>query len=197
MPTSATAEPRSKKITRLPQPKLLTYDDYARLTPPDSGNYELHNGKIIFMASPLTPHQIASSNLHTELGYFIKQHKLGRLFAAPMDVRFTPNDVVQPDLFFIKNEQSSIIQRIIEGAPNFIIEIKSDGNPPKEMTYKKYLYEMGKVQEYWIVYPNKKTVRQYELIDDELHHVRTLTINDTLKSHVLTGFEMPVSAIFE
>ena len=80
---------------------------------------------------------------------------------------------------------------------SFIIEIKSDGNPPKEMNYKKYLYEMGKVQEYWIVYPNKKTVRQYELIDDELHHVRTLTINDTLKSLVLTDFEMPVSAIFE
>ena len=131
MPTTATAEPRSKEIKRLPQPKLLTYDDYARLTPPESGNYELHNGKIIFIASPLTPHQMASSNLHTELGYFIKQHKLGRLFSAPMDVRFTPNDVVQPDLFFIKNEESSIIQRIIEGAPNLIVEIKSDGNTPK------------------------------------------------------------------
>ena len=197
MPTTATAEPRSKEIKRLPQPKLLTYDDYARLTPPESGNYELHNGKIIFIASPLTPHQMASSNLHTELGYFIKQHKLGRLFSAPMDVRFTPNDVVQPDLFFIKNEESSIIQRIIEGAPNLIVEIKSDGNTQKEMVYKKYLYEMGKVQEYWIIYPNKKTVRQYELIDDELHHVRTLSINDTLKSLVLTDFTMPVSAIFE
>ncbi len=32
--------------------KILTYDDYAALTPPDSGNYELHNGKIVFMPSP-------------------------------------------------------------------------------------------------------------------------------------------------
>ena len=69
--------------------------------------------------------------------------------------------------------------------------------PQKEMVYKKYLYEMGKVQEYWIIYPNKKTVRQYELIDDELHHVRTLSINDTLKSLVLPDFTMLVSAIFE
>lgn len=190
-------DPRSKRIKRLPQPKLLTYDDYARLTPPDSGNYELHNGKIIFMASPLTPHQIASSNLHTELGYFIKRQKLGRLFSAPMDVRFTPNDVVQPDLFFIQNDRLDIVQRIIEGAPDLIIEIKSDGNPNSEMTYKKYLYEMGSVKEYWIVYPKTKTVRQYDLIDEELHHVRTLSLADTLKSSVLLNFEMPVAAIFE
>lgn len=32
---------------RIPKPKLLTYDDYAKLTPPDNGNYELHKGQII------------------------------------------------------------------------------------------------------------------------------------------------------
>lgn len=193
----AIAEQRSKKITRLPQPKLLTYDDYARLTPPNSGNYELHNGKIIFMPSPLAPHQIASSNLHTELGYFVKRHKLGRVFAAPMDVRFTKNDVVQPDLFFIKNDRLDIVQRIIEGAPDLVVEIKSDGNTANEMIYKKFLYEISRVKEYWVIYPNKKTVRQYELIDDELHHVRTLTTTDTLRSTVLSDFEMSVAAIFE
>ena len=196
MSTTAIADQQAK-TKRLPQPKLLTYNDYARLTPPDSGNYELHNGKIIFMPSPLAPHQIASSNLHTEIGYFVKHNQLGRLLAAPMDVRFTANDVVQPDLLFIRNERLNIIQRIVEGAPDLIIEIKSGGNTAAEMVYKKYLYEVSRVQEYWIVYPIQQTVRQYELIDDELHHVRTLTTNNILKSMVLTGFSMPVSAIFE
>jgi Uma2 family endonuclease len=196
MSTTAIAEQQAK-TKRLPQPKLLTYNDYARLTPPDSGNYELHNGKIIFMASPLAPHQIASSNLHTEMGYFVKRNQLGRILSAPMDVRFTPNDVVQPDLMFIRNERLDIIQRIVEGAPDLVIEIKSGSNTTAEMVYKKYLYEVSGVQEYWIVYPNQQTVRQYELIDDELHHVRTLTTKDTLDSLVLAGFSMPVSAIFE
>ena len=31
------------------KPKLLTYEDYARLTPPD----KLHNGKIVFMPTLL------------------------------------------------------------------------------------------------------------------------------------------------
>lgn len=29
--------------------KVLTYDDCVRLTPSDSGNYELHNGQIVYM----------------------------------------------------------------------------------------------------------------------------------------------------
>jgi Uma2 family endonuclease len=196
MSTTAIAEKQAKTM-RLPQPKLLTYNDYARLAPRDSGNYELHNGKIIFMASPLAPQQIASSNLHTEIGYFVKRNQLGRLLSAPMDVRFTPNDVVQPDLLFIRNERLNIIQRIVEGAPDLVIEIKSGSNTTTEMVYKKYLYEVSGVQEYWIVYLNQQTVRQYELIDEELHHVRTLTTKDTLNSLVLAGFSMSVSAIFE
>jgi Uma2 family endonuclease len=191
------AEPRSKVIKRLPQPKLLTYDDYARLTPPDSGNYELHNGKIIFMPSPLTPHQIISMNLSVEIGGFIRQYKLGKLLAAPMDVRFTANDVVQPDLLFVPNARLEIIKRIVEGAPDLIVEIKSDGNTATDMSYKKYLYETSGVKEYWIIYPNKKTISIYLLIEDELRFQRTLTVLDTLKSLVLTGFEMSVAAVFE
>jgi Uma2 family endonuclease len=191
------AEPRSKVIKRLPQPKLLTYDDYARLTPPDSGNYELHNGKIIFMPSPLTPHQIISMNLSVEMGGFIRQHKLGKLLAAPMDVRFTPNDVVQPDLLFISNAKLDRIKRIVEGAPDLVVEIKSDGNTATDMSYKKYLYEASGVREYWIIYPNKKTISMYALIEEELRFQQTLTVSDTLKSLVLISFEMPVAAVFE
>jgi Uma2 family endonuclease len=191
------AEPRSKVIKRLPQPKLLTYDDYARLTPTDSGNYELHNGKIIFMPSPLSPHQNISMNLSVEMGGFIRQNKLGKLLAAPMDVRFTPNDVVQPDLLFISNEKLDRIKRIVEGAPDLVVEIKSDGNTATDMSYKKYLYETSGVLEYWIIYPNKKTISVYTLMEDELRFQKTLTLADTLKSMVLTNFEMSVAAIFE
>jgi Uma2 family endonuclease len=191
------AEPRSKVIKRLPQPKLLTYDDYARLTPTDSGNYELHNGKIIFMPSPLSPHQNISMNLSVEMGGFIRQNKLGKLLAAPMDVRFTPNDVVQPDLLFVSNEKLDRIKRIVEGAPDLVVEIKSDGNTATDMSYKKYLYETSGVLEYWIIYPSKKTISIYTLMEDELRFQRTLTLADSLKSSVLVGFEMPVAAVFE
>jgi Uma2 family endonuclease len=185
------------KKTRVPKKKLLTYEDFARLTPPDNGNYELHQGKIVFMASPLAPHQIVSMNLSINLGSHIVQKKLGRLLAAPMDVRFAPHDIVQPDLLFISQERLSIIQKIVEGAPDLVIEIKSPSNTSVELQYKKYLYEMGGVQEYWLVNLETKTIRQYELIEEELLLQRVLTITDTLKSSVLPNFEMPMINVFE
>jgi Uma2 family endonuclease len=185
------------KKTRVPKKKLLTYEDYARLTPPDNGNYELHQGKIVFMASPLAPHQIVSDNLHTYISYHVKQNKLGRLLAAPMDVRFAPHDIVQPDLLFISQERLSIIQKIVEGAPDLVIEIKSPSNTSVELQYKKYLYEMGGVREYWLVNLETKTIRQYELIEEELLLQRVLTITDTLKSSVLPNFEMSMVKVFE
>ena len=54
---AATAPQKKANKPKFPQPKLLTFKDYERLTPPDNGNFELHNGKIIFMASPLEKHQ--------------------------------------------------------------------------------------------------------------------------------------------
>jgi hypothetical protein len=40
--TAATPPIQTKK-------NRLAYEDYARLTPPDSGNYEIHDGQIIHM----------------------------------------------------------------------------------------------------------------------------------------------------
>lgn len=185
------------KKVRMPKAKLLTYAEYEKLTPPESGNYELHQGKIIFMPSPLASHQMVSDNLHTYISYFVKQNKLGRVLAAPMDVRFSQHDVVQPDLMYISQDRLSIIQRIVDGAPDLVIEIKSDSNTAIELQYKKYLYEMGGVSEYWLVDFNNQTIRQYERFEEDLILQRTLTISDTLRSSVLTHFDMPMTRVFE
>ena len=148
-----TAFPSQKKVKQLkfPKPKLLTFNDYERLTPPNSGNYELHNGKIVFMASPLEQHQTVAFKLTLKIGNHIVAHKLGKLLFAPMDTILTPNDTVQPVLLFITTERLHIIDRQVKGAPDFIVEILSGSNSPQEMSYKKYLYESTGVREYWVV----------------------------------------------
>ena len=44
------------------------------------------------------------------------------------------------------------------GAPDFIIEIVSPGNPSDDYIRKLYYYKNYGVREYWIVDPRKKTV---------------------------------------
>lgn len=183
---------------KFPQPKLLTYEDYARLTPPDSGNYELRNGKIEFMPSPIPTHQAISMRVSAFLGMHVLTHHLGKLFAAPMDTKLTEHDTFQPDLLFVSNERLGIIgDKKIEGAPDLVVEILSPGNTAKEMSYKRHVYESTGVREYWCIEPEKQALSQYERVGDELRWQRTLTPEDRLRSSVVEGFEVELGRIFE
>jgi Uma2 family endonuclease len=186
------------KPKRIPQPKLLTYEDYVKLTPPDSGNFELHNGQIIFMASPKPSHQDISSLLNTYLGIYIITNKLGKLFAAPMDVIFSEHDTFQPDLLFISKERQSIIgENKIEGIPDLVVEILSPSNDSREMSYKKHIYESTGVKEYWLIDVEKQTLNQYEQIENELRWQRTIQKNEVLKTKIIKDFTLDLGKIFE
>ncbi len=87
--------------------KILTYDDYAALTPPDSGNYELHNGKIVFMPSPTPRHQDIVTALTAYMRIFAMENKLGKVYTAPLDVVFTTINTFQPDISFPKPGNTS------------------------------------------------------------------------------------------
>ena len=186
---------RKAKPPKLPQPKLLTFADYERLTPPNSGNYELHNGKILFMPSPLAPHQILSGNLFADIHVHIRARKLGVVIAAPMDVIFTPNDTIQPDILFIVADRLDIIDRQVKGAPDFIVEILSEGNTAKDMSYKKHIYESSGVREYWVVNLKKQILRQYENIEGEFFS-KQFNIGDTVQSLVIEGFSLEINDLF-
>jgi Uma2 family endonuclease len=153
---------------RIPKPRLLGYEDYVRFTPPDSGNYELHNGLIIYRVTPVPLHQIVLTNLLTEMTVYVKKHKLGRMLPAPMDTVFTLNDVLQPDLLYLSKERLHLVgAKKIEGAPDLVVEILSPSNHSKEMGSKKLIYELSGVREYWLVNLDKKTLTQYENVENE------------------------------
>ena len=180
------------------RPHLLTYEDYARLTPPDSGNYELHNGQIIYMATPIPPHQIFAINLATEMNVHVRRNKLGRVIAAPMDTFFTLHDTFQPDILFLSNERLYLIgDKKIEGAPDLVVEILSPSNKPKEMKHKKSVYEFSGVREYWVVNLKKQTLTQYENVEGEFYMRHVFQKTDTLTSLVITDFKTPMRELFE
>lgn len=186
------AKPKKSKKS-----KLLTFEDYARMTPPDSSNYELHNRKLIFMPNPLFLHQDVSAALFEALYFFINKHKLGKVVSAPMDVILTQHDTVQPDILFISKDRLNIIDEQIKGPPDLIVETLSDGNSAKEMSYKKHIYESTGVQEYWLINTTKKTVTQYKNEDGEFFPIHVLDTEGVLQSIVVEGFSFKISDIFQ
>ena len=141
-----------------PQPELITIEQYEAL--PEDKRAEVFDGVIYDMSSPSQDHQTISMELSTILNTYIKSKKGAcRVFHAPFDVKLNDNPltIVQPDLMIICNKDKLDGKRC-NGAPDFIIEIISSGNPSDDYIRKLYYYKNYGVREYWIVDPRRKTV---------------------------------------
>ncbi|MFY9824238.1 MAG: Uma2 family endonuclease [Thermoanaerobaculia bacterium] len=177
-------------------PRKLTYDDYASI-PEDGQRHEILDGEHYVSPAPLIPHQEVSSNLHTELGPFIKKHRLGKLLAAPTDVILSTHDVVQPDFLFISTQRFGIITREnVQGAPDLIIEILSPGTRSRDEGIKREIYERYGVPEYWLLDPDRKTTRVYRRLGNRLRLVAKLSAGDVLTTPLLPGLEIRLADVF-
>lgn len=73
---------------------------------------------------------------------------MGELRIAPYDVYFDENNIFQPDIILIANENTpKIAERGFFGAPNLIIEILSPSNARFDKEEKKPVYEKFGVKE--------------------------------------------------
>ncbi len=174
------------------------YEDYLRL-PEDGYRYEVIEGVLVMTAAPKPAHQIMSRNLAFLLFSFVAKHKLGEVIYAPVDVLIgdlaTP---VQPDILFVARERLDIIREsYVEGAPDLIVEILSPTNWVIDRRDKFAVYEAAGVREYWIVDPDAKTVEVYSLRQSRYALVERYEPGQTVRSELLTGFEMPVDALYE
>ena len=103
-----------------------TIEDYMQL--PEGAHYQLVEGNILEMPSPIYIHQKISSLLFGKLFNQIYNQNKGEILSAPMDVHLGYYTIVQPDIIFIDKSRLHIIDKYIFGAPDVIIEIISKSN---------------------------------------------------------------------
>jgi Uma2 family endonuclease len=132
-------------------------------------NVEYINGHVVHEESPIYEHQRISVSLVGEIYAQLKKTRLGEIVSAPMDV-VIGELVVQPDLLFIARERLNIIQDgKVKGAPDVVVEIISPSNAFHDTKVKFDIYQQFGVKEYFIVYPDDKTVIKYVLVDGKYH----------------------------
>lgn len=174
-----------------------TYEDYRRL-PSNGLQYEVIHGKLIMIPAPTTTHQSIVMRLGAAFFNFLHLHPLGEVFPAPIDV-VAPGmaDPVQPDLVFVASERMDIVtERAIEGVPDLVVEVLSPSNWLYDRRLKFALYAEIGVREYWIVDPDGRTVEVFSLQDGDYELQDRVTSGATLRSELLSGFEMAVDDIF-
>jgi Uma2 family endonuclease len=169
----------------------LTYDDLLAF-PDDGLRRELIDGELIVSPSPKTRHQRILLRLAATLRTHLQEHGGGEVFIAPLDVLFGRRDVVEPDLFFVLDDQQDIItEDNIKGVPALLIEIVS--NPRLDRVRKRDLYERVGVPEYWIVDPDADRVEVFRLGDASYGKPEILEAGDDLTFAPLSGLRISVA----
>jgi len=177
--------------------KILA-DDFL-LIPEDGRRHELIDGNHYLHASPDTKHQRISMRLIVTIGTYLREHPLGQLYFALLDVVLSPHDVVEPDLIYIGNERREIItEKNIQGSPDLIIEIVSDSTRHYDQVIKHALYERASVGEYWLVDSVRDCVRVFRRnAAGTYERAEELYRGDRLTSPLFATLEITLNDIFE
>lgn len=133
---------------------------------PEGTLCEVIDNTLYMSPSPTTDHQRILFDLAYQIRSLTKDANLGEVFIAPCDVYLdAEQNVVQPDIIYIKKERADIIQKKgIYGAPDLVIEIlSSNKNYDKEKKFE--LYRRNSIPEYIIVDADSKEVLHYLLIE--------------------------------
>ncbi len=192
------------ELSQLDLSKQYTYADY--LTWQIKERVELLRGYIYKMSpAPNRYHQRISWNLQLPIAAYLKNKKC-QAYSAPFDVRLSHIDkkinapiitVVQPDICIIC-DLTKLDKRGCLGAPDWVIEILSEGNSRKEMKQKKELYEESGVGEYWIIQPEYENILVYLLQDNGKYVMKTTFFGDeTVSPFLFPDLEIDLSEVFD
>ncbi len=175
----------------------LTYEDYLN-GPEIKQRYDIVDGMMIMASSPNLARQRILRRLSLELDRFVTHRELGEILFAPLDViiRREPLRARQPDLMFVSHERSSILDQVVEGAPDMVAEILSPGNTRAELADKLEDYAAIGVRECWLVSPEAGTVETLTLTEGNWERAALRGVGDSVHTDVLRGLELGVSSIF-
>ena len=176
----------------------FTYADY--LSWDDGERYEIIDGVVYAMASPIAVHQRISMELAGAIWEFLKDkpRRSCEVFHAPFDVRLFPEDddsddtVVQPDLLVVCDQSKLADGKACKGAPDLIIEILSPSSVIMDRKVKAEKYLEAGVREYWIVNSETLDILVNRLADGR--YAPTL-YKDIVVSSVLPGLTVNLDAV--
>lgn len=172
-------------------PALVTEEEFLSL-PESNQKQELVDGEVIVGPSPTWWHQEVLSRVVAQLrAWAARVDTPCTVGQAPVDIRFAPGRVLQPDAFVLLWEVDRGHQGPLDRVPEVCIEVLSANRMYDRITKRVISAESG-VTEYWIVDPAGSLERwsgpgltRHEMVDG------------VLEADLLPGFELEVGALFE
>jgi Uma2 family endonuclease len=173
----------------------ITYEELSRL-PGDGHRYELFDGEAYVSPSPSLRHQRVALNLAVALRTAFGDR--GEVFIAPMDVVLGRATAPQPDLGVVLAEHSAILQDVVRGVPDLLVEVLSPSTAEMDRGLKMETYARHGVPEYWIADPEREAIEIYRLDRDAgaYRQVDTCRRGDRIETPLLPGLAVEVAPVF-
>lgn len=148
-----------------------------REIPDDRNRYEIIDGDLFVTPSPSMGHQGIAAELFVRLYAYLRDQHVGNVYFAPLDIHFSGDTVVEPDLFVVPLVEGRRSRSWEEaGRLLLVIEILSSCTARADRTVKRHTYQRGGVPEYWIVDGDARLVERWRPEDD-----RPEIISETLE----------------
>jgi Uma2 family endonuclease len=174
--------------------RRYTYDDLLAF-PEDNNRREVIGGELVVAPSPMVRHQRCVGEVFAALRNYANMHG-GLALAGPMDVYFTEENVVQPDVLYVTPRNlSKVEERPLRFPPDIVVEVSSPSMRRLEIVRKRNLYERFKVPEYWYVDLDADRIEVYRLRAEAYGAPEILSRGEALTSDLLPGFSVSVDEI--
>jgi len=174
-----------------------TYQDLLT-TPEDNRRYEIFEGELVMSPAPDYGHQNAQANLFNILFSYIRKKGWGKVFAAPFDVYFDEETVVEPDILFISTERLHIIDgKKVNGAPDLVVELLSPSTESRDRGFKFKRYAEEGVKEYWMADAVQQTLEIYQLTPQGFTLFAKFSGNEEAKSKLLKDLKFGLREIWD
>jgi Uma2 family endonuclease len=146
-------------------PPKVTWQDLLQF-PEDGKRYEIIGGELFVSAAPTKRHQTLLKRLFNVFFVGLELSGWGRVYFAPVDVKFSDEDVVEPDLIAIREDRMHIYaDNPVTEAPDIVLEVISPTSIRHDEVRKANLYAANGVPEYWIASSFRPSLRLLALRD--------------------------------
>jgi Uma2 family endonuclease len=168
--------------------------EMVRALPDDGNRYETVHGELLVTPSPRELHQRALGRLFLALGNYLERHQFAALYSSPADLSWTPDTLVQPDLFVVALDEARTGEWSRFRTLLLAVEVLSPSSVRQDRFTKRRLYQEVGVATYWVVDADARAV---EVWTPEALFPRTVT--DTLTWHpagAVEPFTLSVESLF-
>lgn len=161
------------------------YTDLLTL-PEDGRRYEIHDGELVVVPSPLPRHQLAARAIFLVLDAHARETGGDALF-TPLDIVFDEHDVVQPDVVFFRAERRHLLQPdvAVRHPPDIVVEVLSASTAATDRGRKMHLFARHGVRECWVVDPVLEQIEIHALEGGVYRRAQIASGDDIARSVLL------------